>query len=133
VLKRAYELAQKGDFLGAAKDCELQFQCAPNLVAAVEGVDFYVLAGAPAEALRFVKSVDERVRAFSARLEFFRSLAHWDQGAQGDARSALAKATALGYDNDERFRMEWSKRLSKEDVEALLVSLRQGPGVRSTS
>lgn len=125
MLKIAYELAQKGDFLGAAQDCEYQFQCNPSMIAAVEGVDFYVLAGAPEEARRFANSVDERLREFCARLEFFRSLALWDQGERGEAHSALAKAMALGFGNVERFRMEWLKRLPQESVEALLLSSRE--------
>jgi len=123
VLEKAYEFARAGDFLGAARDCELQYRLVPSMVSAVEGVDFYVLARAPEEALRFAQSVDDRSSLFAARLEFFRALAHWDLGREGEARGCLARALELGYDNDARLVMEWSKRLSKDDLDSLMVTV----------
>jgi hypothetical protein len=125
VIRKAYELAQAGDLLGAAKECELQYKCLPNPVYAVEGIDFYVLAGAPDEALRFANLVERRTDFYRARVEFFRSLALWDEGHNDQAYSALARSISLGYENDERFKLEWGKRIPAEEVARLLIAVRQ--------
>jgi len=120
MLKRAYELAQAGDPMGAAKECEAEYRRDQSLVSAVEGVDFFVVSGAWEEALRFADLVDERLKFFRARVAFFRSLALWDAGRARDAESCLSQAWDLGYDNLERFRMEWGKRVGTEELERLL-------------
>lgn len=119
MLKRAYELSQSGDFLGAAKECESEYLRDQSLVSAVEGVDFYVLAAAPQEALRFAELVRLRIDGFRARVEFFRSLALWDAGDQVEARETYREAIRLGYRNRERMWMEWTKRVDEATFAAM--------------
>lgn len=119
MLKRAYELSQSGDFLGAAKECESEYLRDQSLVSAVEGIDFYVLAASPQEALRFAELVRRRIDVFRARVEFFRSLALWDAGDRDAARETFHEATRLGYQNRERMLMEWSKRVDQATLAAM--------------
>ncbi len=120
MLKRAYELSNAGDLIGAARECESEHLRDQSLVTGVEGIDFYVLAGAPDEALRFAEPVRKRINEFLARIEFFRSLALWDVGNQTQSREALQASLRLGYQNQDRIRMEWLKRVDETTLAGLL-------------
>jgi hypothetical protein len=124
MLKLAYDLARDGRTLEAARECARQFAETQSMIAGVEGMDFFVLAGNGAEALALGKTLEEDLRHFFCRVEFFRALALWDGGQKGEARAALQRAWGFGYDNIERFKMEWGKRVDAAEIERLLMGRR---------
>lgn len=121
MLKTAYELSQAGKPLEAARECARQFTETQNMIAGVEGMDFFVLAGQHESALELGETLERRLRFFFCRVEFFRSLALWDAGRQEEARLALRNAWVFGYNNVERFKLEWSKRVNAAELERLLM------------
>ena len=125
MLAKAYELAKAGNPRAAGEECKLEFERGRDFVTAVEGLDFFVVAGAPREALEFAEDVERRLRFYRARLEFFRGLAFWDQGEHSKSRDSLRAALALGYDNRQRFQMELEKRLHANELDELLKSSKE--------
>ena len=120
-LEKAYELAQKGDSVGAARECEAAFGRDESFVSAIEGLDFWVGGEKAEDALRFARAVDERVAFYRARIEFFRGLALLDLGRGDEGRAALRLARLLGYNNEARLRIELERRMSPAEVNELLV------------
>jgi|APLak6261675434_1056106.scaffolds.fasta_scaffold00165_4 tetratricopeptide (TPR) repeat protein len=127
-LEKAYELAQKGDSLGAARECEAAFARDESFVSAIEGLDFWVGGEKPEDALRFARAVDKRVAFYRARIEFFRGLALMDLGRTDEAKAALRLARLLGYNNEARLRIELGRRMSPDELnELLLITPRASP------